>query len=173
MRCLGITQTGNFSTIVYRSYGSIAIGGCHSGGQRPRERHNQYQMISTEHFFSRFFSREKIFPDPGITPCTVRNPWDNFVSLNNVHSERKSGESPKKPSPFPRPCPTTIPAPFGHWLMPVNVFRSLWKWPGFRRLSRKMPFRNSVYEDTPFLYEIDPGQLPDWQSGPYLCPDSP
>jgi len=79
---------------------------------------------------------------------------------------RSGGTPPKKPSPVPRPCPNTIPAPFGHWLMPVNVFRSLWKWPGFRRLSRKIPFRNSVYESPPVLHEIDPAHPPDWQSGP-------
>ena len=102
--------------------------------------------------------------------CRIGNPgliwaWISFAGI-------PSGGSPGRIHAVSRSCPTTIPAPFGHWLMPVNVFRSLWKWPGFPGLSRIMPFRNSVYESTPFLHEIDPGELPDWQSGPDLCPDS-
>ncbi len=89
--------------------------------------------------------------------------WPSGVPLPTVESRSR--------------CPTTIPAPFGHWLMPVNVFRSLWKQPGFPDYRLIMPFRNSVYERTPFLHEIDPGRLPDWQSGPvsgvdFLCRDT-
>jgi hypothetical protein len=82
-----------------------------------------------------------------------------------------SGGSPERVHTVSLLCPPTIPAPFGHWLMPVNVFRSLWKLPGLPGQSRIMPFRKRVYECTPFLHEIDPAQPPDWQSGPELSPD--
>jgi hypothetical protein len=78
--------------------------------------------------------------------------------------------SPERVPALSLTCPTMIPASFGHWLMPVNVLKSLWKLSGFRGLPSKMPFRNNVYESTPFLHEIDPDYLPDWQSGPGLCP---
>jgi hypothetical protein len=55
--------------------------------------------------------------------------------------------------------------------MPVNVFRALRKLPGFPDYRRITPFRKGVYESTPFLHEIDPGNLPDWQSGPVWDPD--
>ena len=53
----------------------------------------------------------------------------------------------------------------------LMFFVSLRKRPGFRRLFRKIPFRNSVYENTLFLHEIDPAHPPDSQSGPDLSMD--
>ena len=84
---------------------------------------------------------------------------------------------PQRVPPVPPPCPNTILALFGYWLMPVNVFRSLWKQPGFPDYRHITPFRKHVYESPPFLHEIDPGHAPDWQAGPvfsvdFLCRDT-
>ena len=103
--------------------------------------------------------------------CRIGNPgpfWA-WISFANI----LSGGSPERVHTVPLLCPNTIPAPFGHGLMPVNVFRSLRKLPGSHGQSRILPFRNSVYESPPFLHEIDPAHPPDWQSGPDLCPDLP
>src|SRR5512145_1805527 len=46
-------------------------------------------------------------------------------------------------------------------------FGSLWKSPGSQNYPFILPFLNGLYENPPFLHEIDPELLPDWQSGPF------
>jgi len=52
LRCPGITETGNFPAIAFREYGSIATGGCNSGGGMlacPQERQNYSKDFSRAH----------------------------------------------------------------------------------------------------------------------------